>query len=224
MMLKGISGIKIHIVGKMKLIINILILLVVFSCKKQEKDLLQVTELDSYKIVKTKINDSIYKIYGTNRDYTIDGSLNILNNSKQDWWIIKNNNNNEKYLIEYIFLDKEIINQIKIYEKEILQKELSMYYDYTLTKQKFLLKIYYPKTLETIDKISFQYIIGDTIKKMRTSQGKVKCKFEDGSYQCQIPINENENAISGIASIFTHKNEEEDVTLGSKNIYVKTKK
>lgn len=217
------NGIKKHLVGK-PIILILFFSFFLKNCKKDEEiNLSNLLELKNYSINKVKINDSIIKIVGKNRDHKISGLFNFRSNEKIGWWKIEDIASNNNYNIEYVSPKYPKENQIKIYKKEILQKELSMYYDYTLTKHKFLLKIYYPKTSETIDKVSFQYIIGDTIKKIRTHEGEVECKFEDGSYQCQIPISENENAISGIAAIFTYKKNKKDVTLGNTSMYVKAK-
>lgn len=199
------NGTKKHMVGK-SIIFLFFFSFFLRSCQKnEEKNLSYLLELKNYTIRKTKINDSIIKIVGKNNEYKINGLLNSASNEKIGWWKIEDIISNNNYDIEYVSPKYPKENQIKVYKKKVIQQNLSMYYDYTLSKDKFLLKIYYPKTSETIDKISFQYIIGDTIKKIRTTEGEVECKFKEGYYQCQIPISENENTVSGIAAIFTYK-------------------
>lgn len=150
-------GTKKHLVGK-SIILVIIISFFLKNCKENEnQDLSSLLDLKNYTLNKVKVNDSIIKIVGKNKDYKING-------------------------------------------------------------------LYNSKSSEKIDKVSFQYITGDTIKKMRINQGNVECKFENGCYQCQIPITDNENAISGIAGIFTSKKNKEETTLGNTNIYITTKK
>lgn len=217
-------GTKKHLVGK-SIILVIIISFFLKNCKENEnQDLSSLLNLKNYTLNKVKVNDSIIKIVGKNKDYKLNGLYNSKSNEKIGWWKIEDLNDDNIYDIEYVSPKYPKENQIKIYKKEILQKELSMYYEYSMIKDKFILKIYYPKSSEKIDKVSFQYITGDTIKKMRINQGNVECKFENDCYQCQIPISDNENAISGIAGIFTYKKNKKEITLGNTNIYITTKK
>lgn len=216
------NGTTKHLDGKSFILLLFLAFFLKNCQKNEERNFSNLLELKNYTIKKTKINDSIIGIVGENKNYKIKGLFNTRSNEKIGWWKIVDTVNDNDFDIEYVSPKFPKENQMKIYKKGILQKDLSMYYDYTLINNKFLLKIYYPKSSEIIEKVSFDYITGDTIKKMRINEGKVDCIFKNACYECEIPLSNNENAISGIVAIFTYKKNKKDVTLGNTNIYVKS--
>ncbi|WP_312305632.1 hypothetical protein [Chryseobacterium sp.] len=60
--------------------ILLLILLVIFSCKKAERkslNALELTDLHNYKVKETKMNDSVTKVYGENSEYIIEGLIDL---------------------------------------------------------------------------------------------------------------------------------------------------
>ena len=76
-----------NMVGKLKLnkVVFCLFVFTLLNCKKEQKvNILELAEINNYKITQTKINDSIVKINGDNENYTLEGNLNINNNSKEN--------------------------------------------------------------------------------------------------------------------------------------------
>src|SRR5690606_13011671 len=94
--------------------IFILCLLIIFSCKKNQKNdklsIKEITNLKNYKVERTKINDTIEKIVGQNSDYSISGNLNTKTKKKDGWWKISNKRLKESFEIEYLFIKPENFN------------------------------------------------------------------------------------------------------------------
>ncbi len=203
---------------------TILIFFLIFflNCKKEESvNILKLTELENYNTKKTKINDSITKINGENQVYTLEGNINTNDNSKQDWWKIKNKVNGEKYEIEYIFLDKQIENQIKIYHGNgKLYKEVSKFYAVTSKKDGLKFDFHFPYSKFETYNVNFDYTISDTIKRKITKEGKLNCIKIDDYYSCFIPIIQNES-VAGIVTNFSNFKEKDSVTLAADRMFVK---
>lgn len=207
--------------GKIKMIASIFILLMLINCNKEKKEnLFQLAELNNYKIIKTKINDSIIKINGVNKNYTIEGYMNIHDNSKQGWWKINNEIIKEKYEIEYIYLDKQIENQIKVYKNGQLYKKASKFYTKSFDKNKVSFYFYFPISKFKTNQVYFNYTISDTIKRKIIKEGKLNCPKNIDHYYCSIPINKNESVI-GIINNFSDFKEKDSVTLAVDRIFIK---
>lgn len=201
-----------------------LFILILFNCKKEDKiNILELTDLNKYKISKIKTNDSIVKINGDNKDYSLKGTINSHNHSKQDWWIVKNKSNGEEYKIEYIFLDKQIENQIKIYKKGMLYKSASKFYTASFENNGFNFNFYFPISKFKTRDINFDYTVSDTIKRIITKQGKLDCKKDKDHYSCFVPVGQNESVI-GIVTNFSNFKEKDSVTLAVDRMFVEALK
>lgn len=209
------DGTIINLVGKMKInkkIAFFLFLLLFFSCKKEKNvDILELLKLSNYKITKTRVNDSIIKINGYSKGYTLEGNINTNNNSREAWWVIKNKLIGEKYEIEYLFLDKQIQNQIKIYKKNQLYKPASKFYTKSFKNNGFYFKFFFPTSNFKTRYVNFNYSISDTIKRKIIKEDKIDCIKKDNYYSCFIPIHQNE-AIIGVVTNFSNFKEKDSDT------------
>lgn len=207
--------------GKINLIIKIFVLLIIFSCKKKEqKNLLQLTQLSDYVITKTKINDSITIVKGNNESYNLEGTINESNNSKEGWWKVQNKLNSEFYNIEYIFLDKQIENEIKIYKSGQLQEDLSKFYTASPDKNGVNFKFYFPESKFKTYNVSFNYTVSDSIKRRIIKNEKLNCTKIVNYYSCYIPVKHNESII-GIVTRFSSFKQKDSVLLAADRMFIK---
>ena len=214
---------------KINLTLSIFLFLFLISCKKESSDpsMMELTNLKNYRIQKTKINDSIAKIYGENNYHSIEGKLNTKENKKNGWWKIRFKNKSVIYKIEYLIFDKEKLNQLKVYVDGNLIKSASKFYEAKFESNKFQIKIHFPK----IDKKPYQenvemtYYLADTIRKKINSQIKTKMSKRNDFYFTEIPLKNNENAIIGSVTKVVSKNIKQDsVQLSAETIYFKNNK
>lgn len=203
-------------------IILIFIFLIVFNCKKQDTNtnILKLTELKDYKVTETKINDSIMKVFGENDNYVIEGSMDLLNHSKQGWWKIKSKKNKDRVEIEYIFLDKEIENQIRIYKDGVFDSKSSKFYNISSTNKDHLFTFHFPKSNYNTYNVEFDYIVSDTIQKKKIKEGNIKLEKNDDYYSSPIPANKNENII-GIVTRFSNLKQKDSVSLAVDRMFIK---
>ncbi|WP_418122982.1 hypothetical protein ACNFU2_20605 [Chryseobacterium sp. PTM-20240506] len=211
-------------VGKIKYIGIFLVFSIFFSCKKQQgENILKLAELSNYKIIsKTRINDSITKINGENKEYTLEGNINTHYNSKQDWWKFRNKRTEEKYEIEYIFLNKQIENQIKIYRDGKLYEDASKFYTKSFDKVRFNFSFYFPVSKFKTKLVEFNYTISDSVRRKIIKEETLICKENNSYYSCSIPINENESVI-GIVTKFSEFSDDksDSIMLAADKIFVK---
>ncbi len=202
------------------------IFLLIFACKNPEQkqlNIIELSNLDNYEIKETKINDSVTKIYGENSKYIIEGKINLHNNSRQKWWKVKSKYNKNWFEIEYIFLDKQIENQIKVYNDGMLDNRSSKFYNVNITKQNSNFDFYFPISKYSIYDVEFDYIISDTLRKKRLREGKIKCKKVNDHYTCNLPLNNEENSVMGIVTAFSSFKEKDSISLAADRIFIKSR-
>lgn len=208
--------------------IFILILLLCLSCKKEENELniLKLADLNGYKITEEKLNDSTARVYGENSNYIIEGSLNLSNHSKQKWWKIKSKNSKDWVDIEYIYLDKQIENQIKIYKNGLLDKKVSRFYEVYFDNQGCVVNFHFPPSMFNIYKVDFTYILSDTISKKKIREGVINFKrdIKYSNFSGRLVLDGTENMIMGIGTEYSKFNKNDSVTLSTSRMYVKAKK
>ncbi|WP_295230296.1 hypothetical protein [uncultured Chryseobacterium sp.] len=206
-----------------KKILFMITILLMFSCRKQETiplNVLNLTNLNDYQVTKVKINDSITKLTGTNKNYLIKGNINTYDNSKEGWWKIKNRMNEDEYDIEYINIDKQIENQIKIYTNNNLNIDASKFYIISSDKDQCNIRIHFQKSnFETTD-IEFSYTVSDTVQRKIIKEGVLKLKQDKDFYSCNIPINKNESVI-GIVTRTSNLKQKEGVILAVDRMFIK---
>ncbi|UZT98344.1 hypothetical protein ODZ84_01895 [Chryseobacterium fluminis] len=207
--------------GKIKIIVGSFILLILINCNNDKKEnLFQLAELKNYKITTTKINDSIVKINGSSKDYTIEGNMNIYDSSRQNWWKINNQIINEKYEIEYVYLDKQIENQIKVYKNGKLYKRASKFYTKSINNNKLSFNFYFPVSKFNTSQVNFNYAISDTIERKIIKEGKLNCINKTDHYYCSVPISKNESII-GIVTNFSDFKKKDSVNLAVDRMFIK---
>ncbi|WP_299183538.1 hypothetical protein [uncultured Chryseobacterium sp.] len=209
---------------KFNRIIFFLSLIILFNCKIEKKvNILKLAELSNYKITETHINDSVIKINGDNKNYLLEGNINAHDKSKQGWWKIKNKVSDEEYRIEYIFLDEQIANQIKIHKKGKFYKKASKFYDTSFDKNGFNFNFHFPSSKFDSKLVTFDYSISDTIKKKIIKEEKLECQKNGDYYSCFIPVNKNESIV-GIVTKFSEFKQKDSVLFNAERMFIKTLK
>jgi hypothetical protein len=207
----------------MKNIFYMVTLLLIFSCRKQQDnrlDIIKLTDLDKYQVTKVRINDSIAKLMGVNENYLLSGNINIHDGSRQNWWKIKNKINGDEYEIEYINFDKQFENQIKIYNNHSLNVNSSKFYTISSNKNECNIRIHFQESNFETTNIEFAYTISDTIKKKIIKEGELDLKKNKGFYSCNIPINKNESVI-GIVTRSSNLKQKDSVVLAIDRMFIK---
>jgi len=196
----------------------------IYSCSKTEEQikLPDLTNESNYKIVSKRENDTIYKISGENKHYKLlSGYKDIKNNVKVGWWKIKDKKNNHLYEIEYISLDKNKENQIKLYDNNRLIKRFSQYYEVKYINKGYEFKIYFPQNDYEHVNVEFGYITSDgsSLPLRKT----ITCNNENDHYKCFIPVQNEHQLIAGIVTEFASRKKANDkVLLSAKTMYVNT--
>lgn len=201
--------------------ILLLILLVIFSCKKAERkslNALELTDLHNYKVKETKMNNSVTKVYGENSEYIIEGLIDLHNRSRQKWWKVKSKTSKDWFEIEYMFLDKQIENQIKLYNDGVLDIQGSKFYNVS-KNNKF--DFYFPISKYNINNVDFDYIISDTITRKKIREGTLNCKKINDHYTCNLLLKKGENSIMGVVTAFSEFKKGDSISLAADRIFVK---
>jgi len=203
-------------------ILLILLSLICVNCKKKDNDIniSKLSELNAYNITKIKLNDSIDRISGENNDYSIEGNMDPLTHSKQGWWKIKSKEDKNWIEIEYIFLDKQFENQIRIYNNGMFDSNSSKFYNASFKDRNYLYYFHFPKSNYSTYNIEFEYIISDTLQKKKVREGILKPKKEKDYYFCNILTKENENVI-GIVTKLSKLKQKDSVLFAIDRMFVK---
>lgn len=190
-------------------ILLILVSLICLNCKRKDNNdninILKLSDLNNYKITNVKVNDSINRILGENNNYSIEGKMDLLTHSKQGWWKIKSKKDKNRIEIEYISLDKEFENQIRIYNNEVFDSNSSKFYNASFRDNNYLYTFHFPKSNYITYNVEFEYIISDTFQKKKVREGILKLKKKKDYYFCDISTKENENVIGIVTKLSKFK-------------------
>ncbi|ASE64069.1 hypothetical protein EG352_19875 [Chryseobacterium indologenes] len=198
--------------------------LLMFSCKNPEQkslNILELSDLQNYKIKEIKLNDTVVKIYGKNSEYTIEGLMDRRNHSRQKWWNIKSRINKNWFEIEYIFLDKQLENQVKLYNNGILDKRASKFYNKSINKGNRQFDFYFPVSEYIINNVELDYVISDTIARKKLREGTVKCEKINDHYRCNIFLKKGENSVMGVVTAFSEFKERDSISLAADRMFIK---
>lgn len=204
--------------------ILVLFLSIIFSCKDIEQkslNILELADLHNYKVKERKLNDSFAKVYGENSGYIIEGLINLNNHSKEKWWKINSRVNKNWFEIEYIFLDKQIENQIKLYNNGILDKQRSKFYNVFVNNNRYSFDFYFPNSSYTINNVELDYIISDTITKKKIREGTLKCKKVNNYYTCNLFLETGENSVMGVVTAFSELKNRDSISLAADRMFIK---
>lgn len=198
--------------------------LITFSCKNMDQkslNILELTELKNYNVKETKLNDSVSRVRGENSEYIIEGLKDLHNHSRQKWWNVKSKVNRNWLEIEYIFLDKQIENQIKLYNNGTIDKQRSKFYNASINNNNRRFDFYFPTSEYTIKNVELDYIISDTILRKKTREGTLKCNRVNNHYTCNLPLNKGENSVMGVVTAFSEFKERDSISLAADRIFIK---
>lgn len=207
------------------LFIPFLLFHVVFSCQKKQEttfDFEEMTNLDNYSLTKERLNDSVSKIKGKNKYFTIEGDFNERKSSKIKWWTFASVDNNLKYEIEYINLGKEESNQIKIFEKNGLVEHESLFYDVKFSEDSCVITAFFPQDEKfRTSSVDMYYIFGDSISRTKKEESHLKLKGNHHKYIFKLKRENSDNLISGYISEFSEskKAENDSILLSSRTMF-----
>lgn len=208
----------------MKNIFLFLSICMLISCEKSDKkvEIANITNESNYEITRKKENDTIYQITGENNQYhLLSGYKDVKNKRKIGWWKIKDKVNEYQYEIQFVFLKKNKENQIKVYKSGKLINEFSMYYNILYINNGYQFKFYFPKYNNEDKEVEFGYITSDG--STTPTRKTIKCKKENDSYNCFIPVKNKYQLIAGIVTQFVTSEEINDkISLSSTSMYVST--
>lgn len=210
-----------------KRVILLFSLFLIFSCKKQKSEIniLELSRLNNYKITEKKINDSVGRIFGENNRYSIEGDMLLSNRSKQGWWNIKSKTNKDRFEIEYLFLDKQIENQIKIFKNGVFDSKQSQYYHtyFSGRDNRYSFDIHFPESKNKTYNVDFDFIVTDTLQRKKVREGNMKCIQNEDIYSCNVPVNKNE-AVIGLITKSSYSKDKDSVNLIIDRMYIKGEK
>ena len=203
----------------------------IFSCTKQQQefphtgDIREITDLNSYKIIKEKLNDSIIKVKGHNKNFNISGYFNIRRNKKDGWWKISGGK--QKILdLEYILIgNSERKNQIIFYQNNMIDTAASKFYTkkFIQNSKTIRLSFYMPKTQAKVTSAAFNYniITRDEVKRFP----HVKLINKNGKYYCDVNVDQFKNnlLIKGLFKEFSELKNHRKVKLGASVMLVEVK-
>lgn len=179
-------------------------LILIVSCTKNKKENTDetflgsvdaFTDLNKYKINERIINDSIVRIEGTNRNFTIEGNFNKRSNKKIDWWqIVDRKDSTNKLKIQYLLFEgKNIVNQIKSYKKGKIDTLNSKFYLVKSIDDSLKYSFYLPLRENKIISSKFYY-------QLEAKEYIQVCNKRFNHYECIVKKPHDDKPVLGVFS------------------------
>jgi hypothetical protein len=185
-----------------KHIVFYLLVLFIFSCKKEKSnDYEKMNSTEHFSIPtninnltnieKNRIGDSLYKIKGKFGVYEVTGQVKE-NNVRTGWWQAKDLKT--KILIakfEYRIIDnKEFINQFIFYKNGKIDTLKSKFYSLSRNENSIKYKFYTPnqsREIRSEGKLNYKYIFQGKAK----NHLECKCVKDKNIFDCELPISKD---------------------------------
>ena len=195
--------------------------IMIISCNKKEKNFInkdiafnELLNLNNYKYHKTKINDSITKVFGESESKNLIIIGIIKNNNKFGWWEIKEKNNLSKIRLELMNIEnKDYINQyIYLDEEKDTLKNQSLFYTtkQDATSNIIIYHVNFPSSKDEVILSKFFYMIND-----QEPQNIEMEKKEVFDFKLVVPHTIQKKVVKGMFTITTNR----EKVLGVKNLY-----